>query len=187
MAKNTEGGNVLMSSVLLSTSAFLKGSKKGCFSSANASLGKKGYMITPIIFIAFLLISVAFSFYVSDIDTRFSDSIVTSSMISKSIDSIYEKQLDQINLAKLYAYSCSANYCYPNKTVALVSCVNSNMTVRYGNQTGGWNTIIYNQSSKYYINITLNSFNATNINMTSERITISRTLINATGYLNTSC
>lgn len=135
---------------------------------------KKGYMITPIIFIAFLLISVIFSFYVSDIDSQFSHGIITSALISKGVDEIYEKQIDQINLAKLYAYECSKYYCYPNNETALESCISGNLTERYGET--GWGIDIYNQSGVYYIKMKISSFNVTNINMASERITINRTL-----------
>ena len=134
---------------------------------------KKGYMITPIIFIAFLLISVVFSFYVSDLDTKFSKGIMVSASIEKGVNNIYKMQTDQITLAKLFTYNCSLSYCYnassPSHT-ALNNCVNQTLTNRY-NQSG-WNINTYNQTGKYYIDINLSSFNATNINMTSDRITI---------------
>jgi len=133
-------------------------------------LNKRAYMITPIIFIAFLLISVAFSFYVLDIDERFSRSILTSALIDKSINDIYEKQSDQINFAKLSAYNCTLSYCYPSGETILENCINNNLDAKY-NDTG-WYPDLYNKTGNYYLKFRISSFDATSINMSSNRMQI---------------
>jgi hypothetical protein len=152
--------------------------KKTCtkrsLSSANASFGKKGYMITPIIFIAFLLISVVFALFVSGTDSSYAEGVIAASSVEKSISDIYELQADQINLAKLFAYTCSETFCYPSNETGLENCIRNNLTDQY-NETG-WGLDVYNQSGKHFLQLKLSSFNATNINMTSDRITIDRVL-----------
>jgi hypothetical protein len=133
-------------------------------------LNKRAYMITPIIFIVFLLISVAFSFYVSDIDERFSRSILTSALVDKSISDIYEKQSDQINFVKLTAYNCSLSYCYPNAETIIENCINNNLNAKYDDT--GWYADLYNKTGNYYLKFRISSFNATSINMSSNRVQI---------------
>lgn len=150
-------------------------------------LNKKAYMITPIIFIAFLLISVAFSFYVSGMDTKFSKGIMTSASVEKSVNGIYKMQTDQINFVKLMIYNCSEYNCYnsSSQNTGLKNCVSNSLTIRY--QQNNWSASDINingTSESYNVTFKLSSFNATNINMTSDRITVTRAL---SSLLNTTC
>jgi hypothetical protein len=132
-------------------------------------LNKKGFVITPIIFIAFFLIAMVFSFYVSGIDSDTAKGIQTSATVEKAVLDIYKQQINQINFAKLATYDCSTSNCYSldNKST-IESCVNTKLTNQFNDTS--WNTNITSESGIYRISVNLSSFNAMNINMTSNRV-----------------
>ena len=128
-------------------------------------LNKKGYMITPILFIVFFLIAIIFSFYVSQIDADVAQGIRISATIEKGITDTYKLQNEQINFAKLSAYKCSERYCYSSGNETLVEyCINKSMNKVYGNLS--WDPELTNTTLEF----NLESFNITNINMNSNRI-----------------
>lgn len=135
------------------------------------SINKKGYMITPIIFITLFLIAVIFTLYESNIDADTAAGIRISASIEKGVTDIYKKQIEQVNFAKLAAYECSQDYCY-NITEGLSSpglrrCINDSLNITYENST--WDISVTNDSTRYYLNFSLSAFNITNINMSSDR------------------
>ena len=130
---------------------------------------KKGFVITPIIFVAFFLIAMVFSFYVSGIDSDTAKGIQTSATVEKAVLNIYKQQINQINFAKLAAYDCSGSNCYSSGNESIIeSCVNTKLNNQF-NDTN-WNTNITDDSGIYRIVVNLSSFNAININMTSNRV-----------------
>lgn len=132
-------------------------------------LNKKGFVITPLIFIAFMLITVVFAFYISDIDKDFAKGIQISATVEKSILDIYKDQINQINFAKLAAYDCSNSYCYSLSNKSIVeSCINTKLDNKFNDSN--WNTDINSNAGSHYIQVNLSSFNATNINMSSNRV-----------------
>jgi hypothetical protein len=134
-----------------------------------AMLNKKGFMITPIIFIALFLIAMVFSFYLSGIDADTSKGMQTAAAVEKGALDIYKKQINQMNFAKLSAYECSSSNCYSSANESIIeSCVNTKLN-NYFNDTN-WNTDISNDSGIYRISVNLSSFNVTNINMESDRV-----------------
>jgi hypothetical protein len=140
-------------------------------------LNKKGYMITPILFIVFLLIAMIFSFYVSDIDKANAKSITLSASIDKGVADIYKEQINQFTYAKNLAYDCSeiTHYSAGNEST-IETCINNNMTARFNDTS--WNSDITNPSSIYTLGINLTSMKSTNINMTSDRVYL-RTVLNS--------
>lgn len=79
-----------------------------CFDEgAKMRLNKKGYMITPLIFVVFMIITIVFTYYVSNIDFEMSESIHTSAMIEKTVSDLREQRINQINYAKMAAYNWS--------------------------------------------------------------------------------
>ena len=131
-------------------------------------LNKKGYMITPILFIVFFLIAIIFSIYVSDIDSDSAQGIRISASIEKGITDIYKMQNEQINFAKLSAYECSESQCYNiSKETIIEYCINKSLNKQYGNFS--WSPDLINNSNTIYLYFNLNAFNATNINMNSNR------------------
>jgi hypothetical protein len=132
-------------------------------------LNKKGFVITPIIFVAFFLIAMVFSFYVSGIDSDTAKGIQTSATVEKAVLDTYKQQINQINFAKLAAYDCSGLNCYsPGNKSTIESCINTKLTSQFNDTR--WNTNITSDSGIYRISVNLSSFNAININMTSNRV-----------------
>jgi len=135
------------------------------------SMNKRGYMITPIIFITLFLIAIIFTLYFSKIDTQTAAGIRISASIEKGITDVYKAQIEQTNFAKLAAYECSETYCYnltdvTNKT-KIQDCVNQSLNDMYGNLT--WKPSLSNVSAQCYISFNLSAVNITNINMDSDR------------------
>jgi hypothetical protein len=131
-------------------------------------LGKKGFVITPVIFIAFMLIAITFSFYISDIDSDISQGIQKAAAVEKAVTDIYKYQINQVNYAKLAAYKCSDLTCYSLGNESTVEdCVESSLNNTFSNTS--WNVDISNDTEIYHIGFDISSFNATNINMTSDR------------------
>jgi hypothetical protein len=99
-------------------------------------VNKKGYMITPIIFVVFMIIAVIFSFYVSEIDLEMTSSIQTSSRVEKEINNVYEARMNQLNYAKLVAYNQSYEYgyCYnaSKSNNGLIDKIDEAMDAKYG-------------------------------------------------------
>ena len=142
--------------------------KKNC-AKRSFLYNKKGFVITPIIFIAFFLIALIFSFYVSDIDSETAKGIQTAASVEKAVLDIYKLQINQFNFAKLSAYNCSSSNCYSSGNESIIeSCVNTKLNSQFNDSN--WNTDISNNSGIYRIAVNLSSFNATNINMKSNRV-----------------
>ena len=140
-------------------------------------MNKKGYMITPIIFITLFIIALMFTLYFSKIDAETAAGIKISATIEKGITDIYKSQNEQINFAKIAAYECSGKYCYnltnsTNRT-KIENCVNDSLNLMYGNITWGLLPTsapsLSNVSARCYISFNLSSFSITNINMDSNR------------------
>ncbi len=130
---------------------------------------KKGFIITPIIFIAFFIIAILFSFYVSNIDNEISYGIQKSSTIEKGIHDIQKKQINQINFVKTTTYKCSDITCYNSSDSSSVTfiknCVEGNLTEKFG--IWDWDYKLINISRTIIFRFNMTSFNATNINMNS--------------------
>ena len=127
-------------------------------------LNKKAYMITPLIFVVFMIIAVIFSFYVSDIDKKNAEGIRSAGMIDKGILEIQKEQINQVNFVKLVTYDCSKTICCNSTNLGnLENCIEQELETIYG---GIWSVDINNCNE---IGFELSSFSATNINMASNK------------------
>jgi hypothetical protein len=145
-------------------------------------LNKKGFMVTPIVFIVLLLVVLVYLFNQSEIDTITKNGITKSMAIDKETYSLEKKQINIINFAKISAYMCSKYYPYPCNKTSLERCINENLTETFGDNN--WNiNIAGNNIIK--ISLTLPEIKATNINMSSDSKTVTVTLTK--GFLNTTC
>lgn len=133
-------------------------------------LNKKGYMITPIIFITLFLIAIIFTLYFSKIDAQTAAGIRVSASVEKGITDVYKLQNEQINFAKLSAYECSEKYCFNSTTdtnaTQIELCINNSLNTQYGNLS--WSPDLAN-GTYIYLKFNLSSVNITNINMSSDR------------------
>lgn len=150
-------------------------------------LSKKGFVITPIIFIAFFIIAIVFSSYVANVDREVAYSIRKSSSIEKGVHNIQKAQTNQINFARIATYKCSETNCYNSSNSssvdAIETCVNSSLTEKF--KPHNWNILISNSSGAIYLKFSTTPFSASNINMTSDSIKVNETLCK--DFLNTSC
>jgi len=142
-------------------------------------LKKKGFMISPILFIIFFLIAVAFSFYVSGIDKKISYGIQKSSMIEKSVYDIEKKQINQITFAEVATYKCSETNCYNSSNSssinAIKNCTERNLNSTFGNNTN-WGYEIQNTSGAFYFKFNMSEFKAISTNMSSNSSTVTKVL-----------
>ena len=133
-------------------------------------LNKKGFFITPILFVIFLLIAISLYAYNKKLDDILSYEILKSSVVEKGIHEIRKKQINQITYAELLIYKCAEEHCFnfsnPSNVTLCEKQVEENLTKRFGNNT--WNLEINN----YTYTMNLKSINATNINMTSDIVKV---------------
>lgn len=131
-------------------------------------LNKKGYMITPMIFIVFMIIAIAYSVYMYDFDSNIVNSIQTSAKIEKGIQQVYETRINQVNFAKLSAYQLSNTYCYneSGSNTQLENEIEKSLDKRFG----GFN---------WYVDI---SGNELSVRLPSGNITTPEISINYTEY-----
>lgn len=140
---------------------------------------KKGFMITPLLFIAFMIIAIIYSFYVSDIDNQMAASVEKTAHIEKKINDVYDQRINYLTYAKSAVYSCQFNYSAGCSTPN--SCMNSYasaMNITLGN--------ICNTSNKVYISsivLPKIAISETYLNLTADSVTISnitlcKTLLN---------
>lgn len=130
---------------------------------------KKGFLITPIVFIIFFLIAVAFSNHILRMDKEISKSIQIVSSIEKGMHEIEKMKIAQISFVKVSTYLCSKENCYPNNKSEIVKCVEENLTKVYGEWD--WNYDIYG-SEDIFFEFNMTQFKATDINMTSNSILV---------------
>jgi hypothetical protein len=131
------------------------------------SLSKKGFMITPIIFIAFFLIAVIFSFYVSDVDREIAYGVQKGAAVEKGVHDLQKERINQITFVKVSVYKCSK--VDPCNLTNIVPCAKGNLTEIFGSDL---DLSITNMSNIIYANFNMSGFNATNINMTSDNVMI---------------
>lgn len=147
------------------------------------SLGKKGYMITPLIFIVFLMITAAFAFYTSRVDNTISDGIKISATVEKGVNEIYKEQLDKEVFVKMAAYDCSKEWCCKDSASnGNSTCIAQKLDSAYGNST--WD-VSFSCPNSVSFNPNLGNYNITNINI-SPNITRVTVDIN-TMLLNKTC
>ena len=95
-------------------------------------LNKKAYMITPLIFVVFMIIAVIFSFYVSDIDKKNAEGIRSAGIIDKGIIEIQKEQINQVNFVKLVTYDCSKTICCNSTNLGnLENCIEQELETIY--------------------------------------------------------
>ena len=129
-------------------------------------MNKKGFFITPIIFIVFFIIAVLFSYYISGIDNEIAYGIQKTASIEKAMHDIQKEQLSQIYLVKTTAYSCRKieNSCNEEN---ISRCVDDALMGRFETDL---NIEITNVSNTIYAEFDLSSFSARNINMTANSV-----------------
>ncbi|MCD6575883.1 MAG: hypothetical protein J7K73_01850 [Nanoarchaeota archaeon] len=130
-------------------------------------LNKKGFMFTPIVFIAIFLVVVVFSVYTSTMDKTTSENIHENSKIETGVNIIEKKQIDIISFAKVATYLCSEAFPYPCNETDLEGCVEENLTTHFGSANWGFN--IYG-TDEAKARLTLPKINSTN--MTSNQVTV---------------
>lgn len=130
-------------------------------------MNKKGFFITPIIFIVFFIIAVLFSYYVTGLDKEISYGIQKSASVEKAIHDLQKEQLSQFYFVKTAAYDCAIdNPC--NASIA-EQCAKNKLIERFGESLG---LNFFNESGKIYAEFEIWSFNARNINMTSDKVKV---------------
>ena len=131
-------------------------------------MNKKGFFITPIIFIVFFIIAVLFSYHVSGIDNEIAYGIQKTSSIQKGIHDIQKEQLSQIYFVKTAVYMCreTENTC---EAITLQQCTRDVMEDKFGTNM---DLKITNNSGVYHVEFNMQSFSAKNINMTSDSVEV---------------
>lgn len=150
-------------------------------------LNTKGFMITPIVFLAFFIIVIVFSAYVTSLDRESAYSIRKSASIEKGVHDIQKAQTNQQIFAKIAAYKCSETDCYNSSNSssvdAIKTCVNNSLTEKF--KSYNWDIDISNSSGAIDLTFNTMPFNASNINMSSNSIRVQELL--SKDFLNTSC
>ncbi len=134
---------------------------------------KKGFMVSPVVFIALFFIAIAFSYYASSIDNKMAYSIKEVSSIEKGNFDIQKKQLVMETFAEAATYKCSQDFPYPCNKTDLENCVEGDLNSTFGDFN--WEFKL-SGDEVIKIELYLPQIKATNINMTSDIIYIEKSV-----------
>jgi len=119
-------------------------------------LNKRGYIITPLVFITILILTITTITYYNNMDINLMNEIRSIEELQRAHKELDKKLIDQINFMKIATYQCSNDYCYPNKTEQLKSCIISKANEFYNNTN--WQINIYNETNNFKLGFKTSEF-----------------------------